>query len=183
MKRIMFGSLSMLLFAAAMLPSAQAESIASSQKNQIADRHTQILIAQKQPAMLMAGDSDGTPTGFTKEQWMTAQGTVSLSPVKNKNYKLTLKAQGLVPNGIYTLWWVNKKVIGMDLGPVGGAANNKFKANGQGNGTATITVPANNNYQMLVVAYHADNKTYGNMPGEMGKITFTHLAGDFPKLK
>jgi hypothetical protein len=194
MKRLIFSSLSILLLSAAILPTVKAEVVGSSgnkvteqgtgKKNLTAnDGISQILIAQNQrtPGMLMANADNGTPEGLTKQKWLAAKGEVSASPVKANNYTVTLKASDLVPNGLYTFWWVNKKLVGMDMGPAGGTPGNEFKADSKGNATATITVPANNNYQMLAVAYHADNQTHGQMPGEMGKVTFTHLMGNFPK--
>ncbi|NBD33898.1 MAG: hypothetical protein GVY17_13275 [Cyanobacteria bacterium] len=49
----------------------------------------------------------------------------------------------------------------------------------KGNATTTITVPANNSYDMIGLAYHADNQTHGNKPGKMGKVTFNHFMGPF----
>ncbi len=194
MKRLILSSLSILLLSAAILPTVKAKVVGSSsnkviqqgtsKKNLTANNGiSQILIAQNQrtAGMLMAATNDGTPKGLTKKQWLAAKGEVSVSPVKANNYTVTLKATNLVPNGIYTFWWVNKKLVGMDMGPAGGTPSNKFRANSNGNATATITVPANNNYQILSAAYHADNQTHGQMPGEMGKATFTHLMGKFPK--
>ncbi|MEA5506138.1 hypothetical protein VB735_24080 [Halotia wernerae UHCC 0503] len=183
MKRLIFGSLSMLVISSAVLPAVKANQIDTGNKRLTNNNGIpQILIAQNQNPTLMATANDGTPKGFTKEKWLTAKGEVSVSPVNANNYTVTLKASGLAPNGIYTFWWVNKKLVGMDMGPAGGTPGNEFKSDSKGNATATITVPANNNYQMLAVAYHADNKTHGQMPGEMGKVTFTHLMGKFPKI-
>ncbi|MGF1672291.1 MAG: hypothetical protein ACFCUV_01230 [Rivularia sp. (in: cyanobacteria)] len=178
MKRLIIASLSTLTLSTLVLPAVRANQVNTSNK-------AQILIAQNQKTsgMLMATANDGTPRGFTKERWLTAKGEVSVSPVNANNYQVTLKASGLAPNGLYTFWWVNKKLVGMDMGPAGGLPTNEFRADRQGNATATITVPNNNNYQMLALAYHADNKTYGQMPGEFGKVTFTHLMGNFPKIK
>jgi hypothetical protein len=185
MKGLILGSLSIFLLSATILPNVKAEGVGStSKKNSIAnDGISRILTAQNQNSsgMLMAAADDGTPEGLTQEKWLAAKGEVSVSPVKAKSYTVRLKASNLVPNGLYTLWWVNKKVVGMDMGPAGGTPGNEFRADSEGNATATITVPADNNYQMLVAAYHADNQTHGQMPGEMGKVTFGHLMGNFPK--
>ncbi|AHJ28713.1 hypothetical protein PN465_09585 [Nodularia spumigena CS-584] len=188
MKRLIFGSLSMLVISTAVLPPVKANQIETQQKGLTNNNNTsQILIAQNQTAsgMLMPTSNDGTPNGITKEKWLSANAKVSASPISNSrgSYRVTLKASNLVPNGLYTFWWVNKKVIGMDMGPAGGIPSNEFRADNSGNVTTTITVPTNNNYQMLGIAYHADNKTYGQMPGEFGKVTFTHLMGKFPKLQ
>jgi hypothetical protein len=181
MKRSIFASLSILALSTTILPAVRAEIIDRSSTNK-QNITSKIFIAQNQDgSMLMATASDGTPQGMTEEDWMTAQGKVSVSEVNPDSYTVTLEASNLVPNGLYTLWWVNQKLVGMDMGPAGGLPDNEFRADSEGNATTTITVPADNDYQMLVAAYHADDQTHGEMPGKMGEITFGHLMGDFPK--
>jgi hypothetical protein len=185
MKPLIFGSLSMLVISSAVLPAVQANQIPTEETRGSDKANTPVLIAQNQTSSgnLMATANDGTPRGITRQQWLTANAQVSASPISSNSYRVTLQASNLVPNGLYTFWWVNRKIVGMDMGPAGGVPSNEFRADSRGNVTTTITVPAHHNYQMIAVAYHADNKTHGEMPGEMGKVTFTHLMGDFPKLK
>jgi hypothetical protein len=180
-KRLIFGSLSILLLSTGILPAVRAEILGSGNKNQNAIAQNLIAQNQDNSGMLMAAADDGTPTGLTEQEWLAAKGEVSVLEVNSDSYTVTLEASNLVPNGLYTLWWVNKQLVGMNMGPAGGTPNNEFRADSEGNATATITVPADNNYQMLAVAYHADDQTHGEMPGEMGKVTFGHLMGDFPK--
>lgn len=183
MKPLILGSVSILVISTAMLPAVKAKDI-QTQPTGTHNSNAGVLIAQNQTssARLMATADDGTPRGTTKDKWLSANAQVSASPISSSSYRVTLQASNLVPNGLYTFWWVNKKRIGMDMGPAGGIPGNEFRADSRGNVTTTITVPGNHNYQMLAVAYHADNRTHGEMPGEMGKVTFTHLMGSFPKL-
>lgn len=141
------------------------------------------LIAQNQDTSneLSAFANDGIPEGLTEQEWLAATGAISVSEMDSENYTVTVEASNLVPDGLYTLWWVNKKLVGMDMGPAGGSPNNEFRADSDGNATTAISVPANNNYQTLVVAYHADGRTHGEMPGEMGQVTFGHLKGNFAR--
>ena len=176
MKRLIIGGTTALLFSTG-LGAVYAQNLGgfstlNNQENQ--------LIAQSN-SRLMATDQDGTPNNFTKDRWLRAKAQVSTTSIpRSNNYRITVQAENLVPNGLYTFWWVNPRIVGMDMGPAGGVQGNSFLADNQGNATANITV-SNNNYRMLVVAYHADNKTHGEMPGKMGEITFSHLAGEFPK--
>jgi len=124
---------------------------------------------------------DGTPQGFTEQQWKNAQANVTVTDVNDETYTVKVEASGLVPNGLYTLWYINDQLVGKEMGPAGGVPDNEFRADDEGNATTSITVPANSDYDMMGIAYHADNQTHGDKPGKMGEVTFTHLMGQFVK--
>lgn len=128
---------------------------------------------------LKATEDSGQPSGISTD-WMAAQGEAKVVARQGEQDVVELEARNLVPNGLYTVWWVNKGTLGMDMGPGGGSPDNEFRADANGNATVKIEVPSNSNYQMMVVAYHADNQTHGKSPGEMGKTTFNHLIGPWP---
>jgi hypothetical protein len=111
---------------------------------------------------------------------MAAEGEARVVARQGNQDVVEFEARNLVPNGLYTVWWVNKGTFGMDMGPGGGSPGNEFRPDANGNATAKIEVPSNNDYQMMVVAYHADNRTHGNSPGDMGETTFNHLMGAWP---
>lgn len=129
---------------------------------------------------LMAASDSGVPADFTSEQWMAARGEAEVVAQEDGQDLIELEASGLVPEGLYTLWWVNEGTFGTDMGPAGGVPENEFTADAEGNATATVRVPSDNDYQMMVVAYHADDQTHGESPGEMGTETFGHLMGPWP---
>lgn len=180
MKRLVLSSLSILLSSSVILPVA-AEIVSIDQQKQANIPTNLIVQNQATSQKLTATANDGTPEGMTEQQWLAADGEASVSEVNSDSYTVTIEASNLVPNGLYTLWWVNQKLVGMDMGPAGGVTANEFRADEEGKATINISVPADNNYQTLVAAYHADNQTHGEMPGEMGEVTFGHLMGDFPK--
>ena len=124
---------------------------------------------------------DGTPQGFTEQQCKNAQANVTVTDVNNETYTVKVEASGLVSNGLYTLWYINDQLVGKEMGPAGGVPDNEFRADDEGNATTSITVPANSDYDMMGIAYHADNQTHGDKPGKMGEVTFTHLMGQFVK--
>ena len=128
---------------------------------------------------LMAASDSGVPAGFSSEQWMAARGEAEVVAQEDGQDVIEFEASGLVPEGLYTLWWVNEGTFGTDMGP-GGVAENEFTADAEGNATATVRVPSDNDYQMMVVAYHANDQTHGESPGEMGTETFGHLMGPWP---
>lgn len=126
---------------------------------------------------------DGTPEAQDAEAWLEAGGLAYVAPVADmENVAVTVVLGSLVPEGLYTFWWVNdmEDMAVMSMGPAGGTPANEFTADENGSAVVTFEVPANNNYQTLVVAYHADGETHGEMPGEMGVQTFGHLMGAFP---
>lgn len=129
---------------------------------------------------LSAADKSGIPEGFTEDQWMDATGTATVTDQSDGMGTIELEASGLVPDGTYTLWWVNPGTVSMEMGPGGGVPANEFKADAEGNAQTAIAVDAENDYEMMVVAYHADDQTHGEMPGEMGSQTFEHLMGPWP---
>jgi hypothetical protein len=133
-----------------------------------------------QHSTLMATDEGGLPPGFTQEQWLAASGAAEVVAHEDDEAVIEVVASNLVPEGLYTFWWVNERLIGMDMGPGGGLPGNEFTADAEGDASVTIRVPADNDYQMMVVAYHADDQTHGESPGEMGSETFQHLMGAWP---
>jgi hypothetical protein len=130
---------------------------------------------------LMAATEHGLPEGFAEEEWLAARGVAFLSGSNTGEDTITVAASGLVPNGIYTLWWVIEEPE-MEVGPAGGLPANTFTADREGNAKAIITAPADHGYQTLLVAYHADYRTYADEPGQMGEVTFSQLMGPFPSL-
>lgn len=130
---------------------------------------------------LAATDDTGVPEGFAPETWTRASGTAEVVEQRGSEDTIRLTAEGLVPDSIYTIWWVTPRIIGMDMGPGGGVPQNAFTADHEGRAEARITVPSDNTYRMMVVAYHADHKLHGDEPGEMGDVTFEHIKGDWPR--
>jgi hypothetical protein len=135
--------------------------------------------AQEFESPLMAADRSGVPEGQTSGEWMGAQGK-AVASAEGTEHVVTVEASGLVSEGLYTVWWVNPGVFGMDMGPGGGLPDNEFRADADGNAEVDIRVPAENDYRMMVIAFHADDTTHGEKPGEMGKVAFEHLMGAWP---
>jgi len=131
---------------------------------------------------LGAVDMDGVPEGLNTEAWLAASAYVSMTRGLNGDDTVVVHARNLVPGGLYTLWRVNNmgNVLTMSMGPAGGLPANEFVAAEDGSATLAIKVPSDNDYQTLVVAFHADGVTHGDNPGQMGSETFSHLMGGFP---
>ena len=133
-----------------------------------------------QHSTLEATDEGGMPPGVAPEQWLAATGEAEIVAQENGEAVIEIRASNLVPEGRYTFWWVNERLIGMAMGPGGGVPGNEFVADAEGEATPTIRVPADNDYQTMVVAYHADGRTHGESPGQMGSESFQHLTGAWP---
>jgi DUF971 family protein len=154
---------------------------ARSNGNQNLAQTQDTLIAAAASTQLNPTAGSGTPQGFTQQEWMNAAANVTVTDVSADTYTVKIEANDLVPNGLYTVWWIEDQLIGKAMGPAGGVPDNEVRADNNGNVSTTITVPANNEYDMMGMAYHADNQTHGQKPGKMGETTFRHLMGKFVK--
>ena len=159
-----------------LVPEARSESATNSNSTQ-----TENMLLAAASGQLNATAGSGTPEDFTEQQWMNANANVTVMDVSADSYTVKIEASGLVPNGLYTAWWVKDQLIGKAMGPAGGTPENEIRADREGNATATVTVPKGNDYDMMGLAYHADNQTHGDKPGKMGETTFRHLMGKFVK--
>lgn len=128
---------------------------------------------------LSAATEQGVPADYTSEQWLEARGEAR-AVVDGDQHEITFEASGLVPEGLYTFWWVSSGLLGMSMGPGGGVPDNEFATDAEGHAATTIRVPSDNDYQMMVVVYHADGQAHGDSPGEMGTVSFEHLRGAWP---
>ncbi len=122
---------------------------------------------------------DGVPKTVDEKAWDKAFGIAEMSMGSDGNDTIMVEVSGLVPNGLYTLWWVNMKPS-MTMGPAAKVPGNQFNADAKGNASVTFKVPSKNDYQTLFIVYHADGKTHGEDPGKMGSETFSQLMGAFP---
>ncbi len=128
---------------------------------------------------LMATDRVGVPEGYDRDEWLAAEGVVTAT-ADGEEHEIRFEGSNLVPDGLYTFWSVRERLVGMDVAPAGGVPDNEFRADSSGNAQASFRVPADNDYHMIVMAYHADDQTHGDGPGEMGEVSFEHMMGAWP---
>ena len=131
----------------------------------------------------------GDPLGFTLGEWTSASGHGTYTLIGDRAL-VDLEFEGLVPNGVYTLWCVKLQLVPvfavLDELPCGepNGSTNKIAVDENGHGTITVEIDAfplsteAATYE-LGVAYHSDGKTYGAHPGEYGKNLHAHLIYDF----
>ncbi len=162
-----------------LVPEARGES--STNHNADVTENQDQLIAAASTQLMGTTKGSGTPDGYSEQEWTSAKANVTVTEVNADSYTVQVEASGLVPNGLYTLWYIKERLVGMGMGPAGGTPENEFRADSDGNATTTVTVPKDNDYDMMGVAYHADDQTHGDKPGKMGETAFRHLMGEFVK--
>ena len=123
-------------------------------------------------------DPEGTPKDISKEEWLKASGGMKITYYPDGTALFMLKASGLVPNGIYTVWEIYSLNPKKDR-PLGGGRNNVFLANSNGVGVITIRIDHFPQGKMAI-DYHADGEIHGITAGIGGKTVFGHMIATFP---
>ena len=119
------------------------------------------------PPPLTASAEGGLPEGHFEDTLLAAEGTAT--PVsEGAPHVVMLEATGLVAAGLYTVWWDNPGIMGMSMGPGGGVPGNEFRADANGNAETILRVPADNDCELMVIAYPADDRIHCTEPGAMG---------------
>lgn len=119
----------------------------------------------------------GLALGMTLEQWLMAKGTGTYT-VDGDTATLDLIFEGLVPEGVYTLWCSrltfppNPQIVDRPCGTEDGSQNS-FTAFKNGAGEFKLAMkPMEESTQqtasVFALAYHSDGKTYGVNPGDFG---------------
>jgi hypothetical protein len=105
-----------------------------------------------------------------------ASGQVVISDKGADAREITLRANGLKPDSVYTVWFVNMKPK-MDMAGVG-EGDFSFRTDGKGNATYSATVaPADlAKWQLFEVAYHPSGD-----PKNMKEMENTALIGKLKK--
>ena|SRR6266545_1726598 len=110
-------------------------------------------------ALLCAGVVFAAEKKLTLHPGPGAKGAHGTAVVKDKDTdqkEITIKATGLKPDGVYTVWLVNMKPK-MDMVGVG-TGDFSFKADDKGKGNYTATIPTTEfaKWKMLEIAHHPD---------------------------
>lgn len=134
----------------------------------------------------------GSALGITLRDWLQAKGSGSYA-CDGKRATLKANFQGLVPNGVYTMWNfidLNPPVQPHQglLMPAGKRDGSQaiFKADAGGNASYEQVVepcPQLSDTQSLAglaIAWHSNGKTYGFSPGGLGVVSHAQLMTLFP---
>jgi hypothetical protein len=134
----------------------------------------------------------GNALDITLGEWLAATGTGSYQCVDDQG-EIALEFSGLVPNGVYTLWYVFSPTppatpfMSLDL-PLGARDGSQSVLSVNADGTASYKATVTPCLQMsgiqaatlIALAYHSDGKTYGSFPGDFGLNSHIQLLTMFP---
>jgi hypothetical protein len=134
----------------------------------------------------------GNALNVTLGEWLAATGTGSYQCVDGQG-EIALEFSGLVPNGVYTLWYVFSPTppatpfMSLDL-PFGARDGSQTVVSVNADGTATYKATVTPCLQMsgeqaatlIALAYHSDSKSHGSLPGDFGLNSHIQLMGMFP---
>jgi len=136
----------------------------------------------------------GKPFGMTLGQWLQHHGEGSYTCAGGEA-TLALTFAGLVPRGVYTMWYASasKQGVGTASGlvelplPGGDGTNGYFTADESGNASfsrklGSCLQPSDVwSTSLLGINYHSDNKTYGGSPGDYGYNAHVALIAALPR--
>ena len=130
----------------------------------------------------------GEPLGFTLGEWLSATATGTYV-VDDGRAMVDLIFEGLVPEGVYTLWCL-EIVLSPDIvfheqpcGELDGSEN-LLDVDEDGNATYMLDMVAfppstETNIYEIALAYHSDDQTYGERADEFGHNVHVQLFYDF----
>ena len=135
----------------------------------------------------------GESLGLTLGDWLSAKGTAQYSE-ENGSGRLVAEFEGLVPNGVYTMWHFfmaaegTEPFIGTFDLPVGktDGSQSVFVADAEGRAIFDQTLEPGlqlSGEQLaagIAIAWHSDGQTYGVLPGEFGYKSHLHLFAGLP---
>jgi hypothetical protein len=134
----------------------------------------------------------GSALNITLGDWLAATGTGSYQ-CNDGQGEIALEFSGLVPNGVYTLWYVFSPTppatpfMSLDL-PLGARDGSQSVLSVNADGTASYEATVTPCLQMsgeqaaslIALAYHSDGKMHGSLPGDFGLNSHIQLLGIFP---
>ena len=132
----------------------------------------------------------GPALGMTMGEWLSARGTAMYQVADDGRARLSTDFEGLIPRGTYTLWCSRltfppeQAIIDYPCGELDGSTNT-FVADDNGRASVeldTWAMPASTSVSINVVglAYHSDDRTYGPSPGAFGMNSHVQVFAMFP---
>jgi hypothetical protein len=131
----------------------------------------------------------GSVLNITLGDWLAATGTGSYQCVDGQG-EIALEFSGLVPSGVYTLWYVFSPsppatpFMSLDL-PLGARDGSQTLVSVNADGTASYRASVTPCLQpsgeqaatLIALAYHSDGQIHGSLPGDFGLNSHIQLMG------
>lgn len=123
----------------------------------------------------------GLPPGMIPASFLAATGTLEATALDDRRTRLLFTFEGLIPNGVYTMWNVLEGLPNFrdePLGPEGfgghGVIANRFGR------AETVVLLDDRPGEIFLLDYHSD----GELTGEKGEVVFPGaLWGRFPEFE
>lgn len=103
------------------------------------------------------------------ELWKEARGEALIEDIASGTKEITVSVENLVPDSVYTVWFVNEEPR-VDVEGVGDGGANSFRTDSEGKGVfkARVAGAEVEDWQKLEVAYHPE--------GDPRKLANLHIA-------
>lgn len=158
------------LLAAGLAAGSVAAGAAKAPKSQTVELHMA-------PAEYRMG---GFPPGMTEKSFASATGSMTVTALGPERTRIQFDLEGLIPNGVYTLWNVLEPMPDFNDEPLGptGYGQHGLIADDDGEIEASVYLDKRPG-EFFLLDYHSD----GELSGEKGKVVFPGaLFGAFPEV-
>jgi hypothetical protein len=127
-------------------------------------------------------NANGEPLGLTLGQWISATGTVTLSPQPDRTEKIDVGLRGLKPGARYSLFENHFGKGSTWFTPLDGSGKaNSFKADSRGAATIHLVAPeALTHDNAVLVVFHSDGIAHGEERGHVGIDAHHQLIARIP---
>ena len=140
------------------------------------------LLASDPPAAPLYS-ANGAPLGVTLGKWVSASGTLDITPLNRDAETVAVHLAGLSPYGVYSLFVIGRDARPGELAPLDGmGSGNSVVADEGGSATSSMLVsPVLAGGGAIVVIFHSDGAPHGMSPGAPGVTSHTQLIARLPK--
>ncbi|WP_256927981.1 hypothetical protein [Caballeronia sordidicola] len=127
-------------------------------------------------------NAHGKPLVMNLGEWLGARGTVTLEPRNDGSERIDVSLAGLQPGAEYSLFENHFDTHPIGFTPLDGTGqSNSFAADSYGVARVTVTAPkALTHDNAVLVVFHSDNQSHGEMRGDVGINAHHQLIARIP---
>ncbi len=128
-------------------------------------------------------NAKGEALGFNLEEWLAADGVVTIGPSAGGRVEISAQFNHLRPDGHYSLFENHFDQQPVGFTPLDGAGTaNDFVANQNGGAQVTVVAPqALTHANAVLLVYHSDKTSHGNQRGDIGINAHHQLIARIPQ--